>query len=440
VNGEPKTEFWLPKFRGGNRELIYSHDHEVVVVSGADCGKTWAACVKSLILCLSTPKVHGAICRKVHATLEQSVLRTFNTLTAGLPIKRSGGNWTDRYTFPNGSVLVPVGLDHPEKLLSSEWDFVQVCQTEELLESDWEMVASRCTGRGAVVKHPQIFGDANPAGTRHWIRERAKSGKLKLLTATHKDNPALYDEAGNITPEGVKRLHFLDTTLTGVRRQRLLFHQWATAEGAVYDNFNSNIGGPHVHERDPAEMVEWYLCQDDGYTDPAVILLVGADSDRRWHVFREFYAPGHTHKQVADVAQGWAQGFRISADAVDGAAASLVAELRARGINAVGVKANVEDTCHLVRDRLQVAGDGKARLTFDPSCVNTINDFESYHFKPGTDKPAHENSHACDALRYLAIHLSEPTGAFDDRSIAGARIGKADIGGDWLRFDDYLRI
>jgi hypothetical protein len=51
--------------------------------------------------------------------------------------------------------------------------------------------------------------------------ERAAQGKMRLLHATHKDNPQLYDSNGNITPDGEQRIGFLRDNLTGVRRQRL---------------------------------------------------------------------------------------------------------------------------------------------------------------------------------------------------------------------------
>jgi len=76
-------------------------------------------------------------------------------------------------------------MDNPDRVLSSERDFIFVPQAEELTESEWEVLGTRCTGRAAVVANAQIFGDCNPSGTKHWIRTRKS---LRLLTATHKDN------------------------------------------------------------------------------------------------------------------------------------------------------------------------------------------------------------------------------------------------------------
>jgi phage terminase large subunit len=60
-----------------------------------------------------------------------------------------------------------------------------------------------------------------------------------------------------------------------------------------------------------------------------------------------------------------------------------------------------------VQDLLKIQGDGKPRLTVAPGCDNTINEFESYVWKPEKDEPVKLDDHAMDALRYgiLAIDL-----------------------------------
>lgn len=413
------------KFRGANLELLKNHAPELVICSPADTGKTVAACYKSIVIAGYIPRCHGAIVRKTYNSLHDSVIKTFDRVAQGLGIKKYGGERVEKYIFSNGSEIVLAGLDKPEqanKLLSSEWDFIQTCQTEELKEADWEIMASRCTGRGAVIPHPQIFGDCNPAGNRHWLKLRGQTGALKLLTGSHKDNPELYDDAGQITTEGTKRIGKLAATLTGIRRKRLLEGLWATAEGAVYDTFNATEGGPHVKVRLRSEMKRFFLAMDDGYTNPAVILDIGEDSDSRWHCFREFYQSGQARETIVKTARQWHDEFPRSTVAVDNAVPELIAQLVAAGLPAAGAKGRVEDTCQLIRDRLTVAGDGNARYTVDPSCKEHINEFESYVLKPGTGVPLKENDHSMDAVRYLAIALGEPTGAFTTAD--GIRVGR----------------
>ena len=61
-----------------------------------------------------------------------------------------------------------------------------------------------------------------------------------------------------------------------------------------------------------------------------------------------------------------------------------------------------------LQDLLKVHGDGKPRLTIDPSCVETINEFESYVWRPEKDEPVKENDHAMDALRYAVYATAQP--------------------------------
>jgi phage terminase large subunit len=145
---------------------------------------------------------------------------------------------------------------------------------------------------------------------------------------------------------------------------------------------------------------------DEGYTNPAVILLVGEDGDGRRHVAREYYQRGVLQSLVCQHALDWQRRHSTETCVVDDSAAGLIAELRAVGVNArAAAKGRVLDGIQLVQDALKVQGDGKARLTVDPSCENLISEFESYRWKATNgrvkDEPEKENDHALDALRYL---------------------------------------
>jgi len=406
-------------------------DHEVVIAGPAETGKTLAACEKVHFLASSYPGCQGAIVRKSQKSVYGSVLQTFNRVIEGAPVVAYGGIKPEKYIYANGSEVWVGGMDNPDKILSSERDFVYVNQAEELKIDDWEKLATRTTGRNAVIPHTQLMGDCNPAGSRHWIRERAKTGNLTMIPSTHRDNPTLFDpKTGEITAQGKRTISVLET-LTGVRRKRLLEGIWATAEGAVYDMFNVET---HVIERPPEQFVSWMLAMDEGYTNPAVILLVGEDGDGRLHIEREFYKSGVLQKTVVATAAAWCEEVmersksimrndgmseydiarkidRVNLIAVDAAAAGLIADLKDIGLPAAGYKGRVLDGITAVQSYLQVAGDGRPRLTMDPACVNAVNEFESYVWKPEKDEPLKENDHIMDAIRYLVQSVGYPVGA-----------------------------
>jgi phage terminase large subunit len=388
---------------GGNADLMYSHDPEVLVEGPAETGKTLAACWKSHLICSKYPGAQGAILRKTQASLYGSVVVTFQRVIEGAPIIPYGGEKPEKYIYPNGSVIWLGGMDNRDRVLSSERDFIQTCQTEEFTVDDWEYLTTRTTGRGAVIPYPQLYGDCNPGGSLHWIKQRNKAGHLRLIHTRHQDNPSLFLRDGTPTKQGEKTLAQL-SALTGVRRKRLYEGIWATAEGAVYDTFDASI---HVKTRPDSEMKQWYLAEDEGYTNPAVILLVGEDADSRLHIAREFYERGKLQSAVVEQSKIWTLEKRITLAAVDEAAAGLIADLVNSGVPARPAKGRVLDGIQSIQNRLQIQGDGLPRLTVDPSCANTINEFESYVWKKITstnivkDEPQKENDHAMDAIRYL---------------------------------------
>lgn len=380
---------------GGARELIYAHEHEVIIQGPAETGKTLAACWKAHILASKYPGAQGAIVRKTQKSLYGSVLQTFERVIKGAPVEGYGGEKPEKYIYANGSVIWLGGMDNPDKVLSSERDFIYTNQTEEFAIDDWEKLITRATGRSAVVPNPQVFGDCNPGGSRHWIRQRAG---LRLITSRHKDNPSLYDPVtGEITEQGKRSLAILDG-LTGVRRKRLYEGIWATAEGAVYDMFDYNT---HVKVRERGEFQRFLLGMDEGYTHPAVILDVGIDGDGRLHIFREYYRRGVLQKDVVATAHAWRGEYNHYLVAVDQAAAGLIADLVDAGLPAQGFKGRVLDGITAVQSYLKVQPDGKPRLTIDPACVETINEFESYVWKPDRDEPVKDNDHAMDTIRYI---------------------------------------
>lgn len=398
--------------RGACEEFIYCREPEFIAVGPSETGKTLAACWKIHLLAIKYPGLNGAIVRKTQKSLYGSVIQTFDRVIKNSPVIIYGGEKPEKYIYPNGSVIWLGGMDNADKVLSSERDFIYVNQAEELTENDWELLLTRTTGRGAVMPYTMLFGDCNPSGSKHWIKNRKS---IRILNTTHRDNPTLYDDAGKLTTQGEKTMLRLDS-LSGVRRKRLKEGIWATAEGAVYDNFDNSI---HVIERQYAEFKTFWLAMDEGYTNPAVILLVGIDNDGRWHVFKEFYERGKLQSTVVEQAKEWfnqvyereltdgkREIVKCSGAAVDESAAGLIADLNNSGVPANGAKGRVLDGIQHIQDRLKIQADGKPRLTISPACVNVINEFESYVWKQtpagaSKDEPLKENDHSMDALRYL---------------------------------------
>jgi phage terminase large subunit len=314
-------------------------------------------------------------------------------------------------------------MDHPDKVLSSERDFIYVNQVEELDLSDWETLRTRATGRAGHIAKPQVIGDCNPSVPTHWI----KGMNIPLIESRHEDNPTLFDQAtGEITEQGILSLSILDE-LTGPRKARLRYGQWAGAEGMVYEDSwdaQRNLINPFTIPS------TWrrFISIDFGFTNPFVAQWWAEDDDGRLYLYREIYK---TQVLVEDHAR---EVKRLTTEPIEAVICDHDAEGRETftkhaGFNTIPAKKDVLDGIQAVAGRLRKAGDNKARLFImrdslvekdsalaqkhKPTC--TAEEVEGYVWKipktPGRkEEPLKENDHGCDAMRYIAMHRERPAG------------------------------
>jgi phage terminase large subunit len=221
-----------------------------------------------------------------------------------------------------------------------------------------------------------------------------RQGEINIFKASTKDNPFL-------SPEFVASL---ERSYTGDFARQELYGDFVAFEGLVYQNFSRDV---HVRTAKEISFTPAYhvLGNDEGYTNPSVILDAGVDGDGRIHIFREWYRRGQLQDSVLLANTEWAKEIDARWDVVDSSAAGLIAAMRDVGINAVPHKGRVQDGIARVGNRLAPAGDGRPRLTVDPSCVSTIAEFESYCYKKGKDEPEKQNDHAMDTLRYIVDEI-----------------------------------
>ena len=290
-----------PTFRGASLEIQSYTGREWILAGPSETSKTWATLWRLDSLLRETPKAKATLARKLQTSIYSTVLVSLEkildireTLGFARPVIM-GGNKPQEYIYPNGSRLWVGGMDNPNKILSGERDFIYINQAEELTLQDWEILFTRTTGRGAVTKTPMLFGDCNPGAEDHWIIKRET---LKLFHSKHKDNPSLYDEAGNLTAQGERTMATLQS-LTGIRKKRLYEGQWVGAEGLFFEEFDPEDGGLHVCEPFPIPL-DWpvWLALDYGFAHPTAIGIFTVDGDGKIyliaeHIERKWLPPLH---------------------------------------------------------------------------------------------------------------------------------------------------
>lgn len=438
-------------FRGANQRVFECRNPEVMVSGAAGTGKSVACLTRMHQLAVNYPGFRGLLLRNTRSSLTNTGLVTLEMTVLGMehPLVTSGARrrYRETYEYPNGSVLDVGGMDKPSKVLSSEYDVIYVQQAEELTEDAWETLLTRL--RNYKLPWQQMLGDCNPDKPTHWIKGREKSGALTVLESKHEDNPALWDGSG-WTAMGKDYLQKLDG-LTGVRKRRLRYGEWVSADGAIYGDYWDRA----VHIIDPFKIPpEWprYRAIDFGYTNPLVCQWWAQDPDGRLYLYREIYK---TKLTVADLVtqikhherwevkrEGkWIPNINrevIVATITDHDAEDR-ATLEAEGIDTIAADKRVKVGIEAVQHRLEKAGDGKPRLFVlrgalvevdpelieakKPTCFEDEVDGYVWADKDNKEEPVKRDDHGVDCARMLVMHFDAP-GSFGFDAMSGQQLGR----------------
>ena len=260
--------------------------------------------------------------RRFRADLHKGFQRTFEdmVLYPGHVLLTTPGGGRDEnrefYIAPNGSRLVLGHMEDPQRWYSSEWDIIYWNEVNEARLDQWERLDRSLRKGDRPTKCPWRIkiGDTNPDSDRHWIHLRCKMGRTHRIVTRHADNPSL-EEAY------LKRLK----KLTGVRYRRLYLGEWCSAEGQIWDNFDSAV---HIIPTE-AELppFAWYGAgMDFGHNNPGCLLVLGFTADGVGYVVREVYRPGKHLEWWAKVILDLNEQFPMSiikADSADGGTGAI---------------------------------------------------------------------------------------------------------------------
>lgn len=343
--------------------------------------------------------------RKTRTSLSETGLATLETHVLGPlhPIVLTGGHRRLRttYNFPDGGEIITGGLDHPERILSSEYDIIFVMQAEETTQREWEILLTRL--RNNVLPYQQIIGDCNPGPPSHWIQERFSSGLLQLWQTYHRDNPLLWDAKSNDYTEYGQNYMGKLKQLTGIMRERFLEGKWTQAEGVVYSEFSME----NVVDTEPNPDLPIEIACDDGYVDPRAILFIQRTGTEIL-VFDELYHSRHLAETcVSEIVERCERnGWPLPEIAVGSPEAKEMQQrFRLADIPFRSRVHKILDGIPIVRGLIR-DGNGVRSLKVHRRCKNLIGELtDGYRYpelgsRRDDEKPLDGNDHACDALRY----------------------------------------
>jgi phage terminase large subunit len=280
---------------------------EYLIEGPAGTGKSRGVGEVLLWIAMTYPGTRGLVLRWTRKSLTDSFLKTWeeDILPPGDPIL-DGASRTNRHSYkikpPDwdgpSSEIVLGGLDEPGNLLSTDFDWIYVQQTEQIDLATWMKLRTRLRNFG----HPGfkmllLIADVNPVEPTNWLNLRAERGHMVRLVSKHEHNPKLYDRKGMPHPEGSAYIASLDAMPEGPDKDRLRWGRWSARAGLVWRAYNPSVHLIDKPHRDPS----WYCgSQDWGTQHPGALQIWGVDGDNNAYRVCEWYAADRSLDWWAD--------------------------------------------------------------------------------------------------------------------------------------------
>lgn len=353
-------------------------------IGGIASGKTWVGCLWGLQQ--AKPGTLGLVVAPTYPMLRDVTWRTFQEIGGEVIAEKRRSDMIQ--VIRGGGEILFRSADDPDRLRGPNAHWALIDEASLCPKDTWDIVIGRLRADGQAGPCRVV---ATPKG-RNWLYTR--QGEMTIFRAATHENPYLSKEF----------IESLERSYTGNFARQELYGEFVAFEGLVYPMFSRDV---HIKTRIESEFPTRWFGNDEGYTNPAVILDVGMDNDGRLHVFREWYRRGQLQNTVVAVNQEWYNKIHPQGVVVDASAAGLIAALRAVNVHAMGHTGRVQDGISKVQNLLAIAGDKKPRLTIDPSCVHTIAEIESYCWKEGKDEPEKQNDHCLIAGTMIKTKYGE---------------------------------
>lgn len=368
------------------RRNFHSNARTIVNIGGARSSKSHSIAQLLILKADTERKKNIAITRKTMPALRMTAYRLVISL-----LKKYGlynpkkHNKTEEYYELNSNRINFFSLDDPEKIKSTEFNYIWLEEANEFTYRDYITLLTRLSGRVKEGEQNQIFLSLNPTDATGWIAKKLiTQSDVEVIKSTYKDNPfissdyvTILDELKN-QDENYYRIYALG--------------EWGNTKNLIYSNYELISKLP----KNPDETI-WGL--DFGYNNPSCLVRVDF-KDKNPYIRGYFY---ETHLTNADIITRLKKTIplrnRHQEIFADSAEPDRITEISREGFNIHPAQKNVLrgiDT--LKRYKLRITKDS----------ADLIKEIQGYKWKTtATEKPLEEpvkfNDHALDAVRY-AMH------------------------------------
>lgn len=354
-------------------------DKEVLVsYGGAGSGKSYSTAQHIILRALEEDNKRILITRKTLPALRVSCLQLIKDLLNEYEIPYELNKSELEMRIGSNQILFK-SLDNPEKIKSSEFNYIWAEEATELTHQDYLQLRLRLRRKNELKN--QLIMTLNPIDQFHWIRTKVldtPNEDMASFQSNYKMNPFL-------SKEYIEQLEGLAEIDENYYRIYAL-GEWGVLQNLIYSNWD-------VVNKMPEDYDEVIYGLDFGYVNPTVLLEIRIKENEIW-VKEIIYQSHLTNAELIDLLKEKIdRNVSIYADSAE---PQRIEEIYQAGFNVYPSEKNVQFGINRVKQyKLHILEDS----------VNLIKEIRSYKWKEDKEgrileEPVKFNDHAMDAMRY----------------------------------------
>ncbi len=355
----------------------------IVNVGGARSSKSYSLAQLILYHLVNETGKRFGICRKTFPALRMTAMELVLRLTKEYGLYSAERHNKTANTFEyRGNLVQFFSLDDPEKIKSTEFNYVWMEEANEFAYEDYTILKLRMSGKCAAGETNHLYLSLNPVDEGNWIAKKLiHENDVRLIHSTYKDNPYLDDAYRAMLEDLINQ----DENYYRV----YVLGEWGHLDNLVFRNWKSTAGLP-----EQLDAMAYGL--DFGYNNPSALVRVGL-KDGGVYVEERLYQTHMTNAQIIEFLSHEPRGD-IYCDPTE---LQHIEEIRGAGYRAFPANKDVKLGIDLCKRQT-------LRITLDSA--NLIKEIQGYQYRKARDgsildEPVKYADHLVDAMRYAVYGL-----------------------------------
>lgn len=357
-----------------NKEVLVSY-------GGAGSGKSYSTAQHVILRALEENNKRILITRKTLPALRVSCLQLIKDLLNeyGIPYEL---NKSELEMKIGSNQILFKSLDNPEKIKSSEFNYIWAEEATELTHQDYLQLRLRLRRKNELKN--QLIMTLNPIDQFHWLKTKVLDReKVSSFQSNYKMNPFL-------SREYIEQLEGLAEVDENYYRIYAL-GEWGVLKNLIYSNWDTVTVLPEDYD-------EIIYGLDFGYINPTVLVEIRLKENEAW-VQELIYQSRLTNSDLIELLK-----MKVDKNAqiyADSSEPQRIDEIYKAGFNIYPANKDIKFGINKVKEyKLHILEDS----------TNTIKEIRSYKWREDKEgrileEPVKFNDHAMDAMRYALASL-----------------------------------